>query len=78
MDKVIKWLGIGLLILSVLSFFICLITENSYIKFFYIPFKDILNIAIVVLAVYYFVEYKNLLHLILSQNSYNLNLLISS
>ena len=59
MDKVIKWLGIGLLILSVLSFFICLITENSYIKFFYIPFKDILNIAIVVLAVYYFVEYKN-------------------
>ena len=59
MDKAVKCLGIILFILFIVSLCTCSNTDNSYIKYFCVPFKDILNIAIVVLAVYYFVEYKN-------------------
>lgn len=52
-----KW--ILLIIVIAIDFYLYTLPEKNYWKYFYVPFKDGLNICIIGWVVYYFVEYKN-------------------
>jgi len=41
------------------SFYLHFCETDSFLKYFYIPFKDLLNILVLSIVVYIFVEYKN-------------------
>lgn len=60
MNKVMLLLLVGLVIITVISAgYLNQLPNECWIKYFCIPFKEIINIVVVVVAVYYFVEYKN-------------------
>lgn len=52
---------IGLLMLLYVAFnyYLSTLSDENFLKYFFIPFKDIVSISVVTYVVYFFVEHKN-------------------